>query len=96
MMKKQSERQGRSGTERSDNPRFTPRQGQMLAFIYYYTKIHKCPPAEADIAAYFGVSPPSTHQSIMTLARHGLIARIPGQSRSIRVLLPREDLPDLE
>jgi Mn-dependent DtxR family transcriptional regulator len=68
----------------------------MLAFIYYYTKIHKRPPAEADIAAYFGVSPPSAHQSIMTLERHGLIARVPGQSRSIRVLLPREDLPDLE
>ena len=34
----------------SDKPPYTPRQGQFLAFIYYYTKIHKCPPAEADIA----------------------------------------------
>lgn len=76
-------------------PPFTPRQGQMLAFIYYYTKIHKCRPAEADIAAYFEISPPSAHQSITTLERNGLIARIPGQSRSIRVLLPREQLPDL-
>ena len=68
----------------------------MLAFICYYTKIHKCPPAEADIAAYFKVSPPSAHQSIMALERRGLIARTPGQARSIRVLLSRKDLPDLE
>lgn len=68
----------------------------MLAFIYYYTKIHKCPPAEADIAAYFGVSSPSAHQAIMTLERNGLISRTPGQARSMHVLLSREELPDLE
>lgn len=79
----------------AEKPRYTPRQGQMLAFIYYYTKIHKCPPAETDIAAYFDVSPPSVHQSIMGLERRGLIARTPGQARSIRVLLPRTALPDL-
>jgi DNA-binding MarR family transcriptional regulator len=89
-------RTGKDSDRGPAKPPYTPRQGQMLAFIYYYTKIHKCPPAEADIAAYFGVSPPFAHQSIMTLERHGLIARIPGQSRSIRVLLAREDLPDLE
>ena len=81
---------------KTDKPPYTPRQGQMLAFIYHYTKIHKCPPAETDIAAYFGISPPSAHQAIMTLERHGLISRVLGQPRSIRVLLPREDLPDLE
>ncbi len=81
---------------KTDEPSYTARQGQMLAFIYYYTKIHKYPPAEADIAAYFEISPPSAHQSIMTLERRGLIARIPGQSRSIGILLPREQLPDLE
>ena len=27
---------------------YTPRQGQYLAFIYYYTKIHGRAPAEAD------------------------------------------------
>ena len=83
-------------TNASGKPRYTPRQGQFLAFIYYYTKIHKCPPAEADIATYFGVSPPSAHQTILTLEKHGLIARKPGQARSIQVLLSRRDLPDLE
>jgi hypothetical protein len=27
---------------------FAPKQGQYLAFLYYYTKIHGRPPAEAD------------------------------------------------
>jgi repressor LexA len=40
-------------------PRCTPRQGQYLAFIYYYTKLDGRPPAEADLARYFKVSPPA-------------------------------------
>ena len=83
-------------TNAGGKPPYTHRQGQLLAFIYYYTKIHKCPPAEADIAVYFEVSPPSAHQMVQTLERHGLVSRIHGQARSLRVLLPREDLPDLE
>ena len=38
--------------------RFTDKQGQYLAFIFYYTKIHGCAPAEADMQQYFKVSPP--------------------------------------
>jgi len=38
---------------------YTAKQGQYLAFIYYYTKIHGQPPAEADLQRYFKVSPPS-------------------------------------
>ena len=44
---------------------------------------------------YFRVSPPSVHQMILTLERRGLIERTPGQARSIRLLLSREELPDL-
>jgi len=76
--------------------RYTPRQGQFLAFIYYYAKLNGQPPAEADMARYFRVSPPAVHQMILTLERRGLIERTPGRSRSIRLLLPREELPDLE
>ncbi len=46
--------------------------------------------------AYFGVSAPSVHQMIVTLERKGLISRVPGQARSVRVLVPREQLPVLE
>ena len=75
---------------------YTKKQGQYLAFIYYYTKIHGCPPAEADMARYFRVSPPSVHQMVVTLERNGLIERVPYKARSIRLLLSREELPDLE
>ena len=34
-------------------PLFTAKQGQYLAFIYNYTKIHRCPPAESDLQYYF-------------------------------------------
>jgi repressor LexA len=77
-------------------PPYTPKQGQYLAFIYYYTKLNGRPPAEADMERYFRASPPSVHQMIVTLAAHGFIERTPGQARSIRLLLTREQLPDLE
>jgi Mn-dependent DtxR family transcriptional regulator len=76
--------------------RYTAKQGQYLAFIYYYTKINGQPPAEADLQRYFKVTPPSIHQMIMTLEKAGLIKKVPGQGRSIRLLLGREQLPDLE
>ncbi len=76
--------------------RYTFKQGQYLSFIYYYTKINRCAPAEVDIQKYFAVSAPSVHQMILALEREGYISRIPGQSRSIALKVPREQLPDLE
>jgi Mn-dependent DtxR family transcriptional regulator len=77
-------------------PRFTPKQGQYLAFIYYYTKLNRRPPAEADIQLYFRVTPPTVHQMIVTLAARGLIKRAPGQARSIQLLIGPEELPPLD
>jgi repressor LexA len=77
-------------------PKYTYKQGQYLAFIYYYTKINRCPPAETDMQRYFKVTPPTVHSMVITLEKLGLIDRVPGQPRTIRVLLPREELPDLE
>ncbi len=74
----------------------TPKQEQYLAFISYYTKVNARPPAEADMQRYFRVSPPTVHQMVLSLEERGLISRVRGEPRSIRVLLPREDLPDLE
>ena len=75
--------------------KWTPRQGQFLAFIHYYTKVNGRPPAEADMERYFRVSPPSIHQMILRLEELGLISRVPGAPRSIRLLVPQEDLPRL-
>ena len=74
---------------------FTEKQGQYLAFIYAYTKLHRRPPAEADMQSYFAVTPPSVHQMILGLERRGLIRRRPGESRSIELLLNPEELPIL-
>ena len=74
----------------------TPKQGQYLAFIYYYTKINGQAPAEADFQRYFRVSPPSVHNMIVTLDERGFISREPGRGRSIKLLLDCEDMPDLE
>lgn len=78
------------------NQRYTNKQGQYLAFIYYYTKLNGRAPSEADMQRYFKVTPPSVHQMVVTLEANRLIERTPGQGRSIRLLLPRDELPDLE
>ncbi len=77
-------------------PPYTPKQGQYLAFIYDYTKINGRPPAEADLQRYFRVSPPAIHEMIVALEQRGLITRVQGQPRSIRLLLTRDQLPDLQ
>ena len=76
-------------------PKYTPKQGQYLAYIYYYTKINGYPPAETDMQWYFGTTPPTVHGMVVTLERLGLIERVPRQPRTIHVLLPRQELPDL-
>jgi len=74
---------------------YTEKQGQYLAFIYYYTKINGYPPAEADMQRFFRVSPPSVHRMLIDLEKKKLIERIPRQARSITVLLSSHQLPEL-
>ncbi|HEY3376405.1 MAG TPA: helix-turn-helix domain-containing protein [Armatimonadota bacterium] len=74
-------------------PPYTPKQGQYLAFIAAYMAKYGRSPAEADIHRHFMVSPPSVHQMILTLEARGFISRTPGTARSIKVLLPVEELP---
>jgi ubiquinone/menaquinone biosynthesis C-methylase UbiE len=74
---------------------FTRKQGQYLAFIHHYTKLHSRPPAEMDMQAFFRTSPPSVHQMVVRLEGLGLISRVPGQPRTIKVLIPPDQLPEL-
>ena len=76
-------------------PSFTAKQGQYLAFIHYYRKVHRQAPAELDMQRYFQVSPPSIHNMVKTLECNGLIEKKPGQGRSIRLLVQPEHLPPL-
>ena len=79
----------------SSPPKFTVKQGQYLAYLYNYAKIHRRAPSESDLQRYFRVSPPAVHDMIKTLERNGFIARTPGVARSIRVLVSPEYLPRL-
>jgi Mn-dependent DtxR family transcriptional regulator len=76
--------------------RFTKLQGQYLAFIHSYTIIHGVPPAESDLQEFFGVTPPSVHDMILRLHSAGLLARLPGEARSLRVQLREDEIPRLE
>jgi DNA-binding MarR family transcriptional regulator len=78
----------------SPRPSFTPKQGQYLAFIDAYTRVHRRSPAEREMQRH--VTPPSVHQMILTLERAGFIRRQPGVPRSIEVLVPPEHLPVLQ
>ena len=76
-------------------PQFTPKQGQYLAFIHTYILLHGEAPAEADMQRFFKVTPPTVHSMVLRLEEAGLIARTPGQARSIRLLVPAHYLPAL-
>jgi len=76
--------------------KLSPKRGQLLAYVYWYTKVHRIPPSENEIAEFVGVRGPSVHRMILDLEAAGHLSRIPGQPRTIRVLLPREELPELE
>lgn len=75
---------------------YTRKQGQYLAFIYYYSKINRQPPAEADMQHFFRSTAPTVHQMILKLEEKGFISRSPGKARSIEILLRPDQLPELE
>ena len=64
---------------------FTAKQGQYLAFIYYYSKIHGIAPAEADLRRFFRVTPPVVHQMIKML--HASV-------RPVAVVMLHKDVED--
>jgi DNA-binding MarR family transcriptional regulator len=74
---------------------FTEKQGQYLAYIYNYRVINGRSPAEADLQRFFRITPPTIHQMILKLEEKGLISRVPGQARSIRLLVDPDEIPRL-
>jgi DNA-binding MarR family transcriptional regulator len=74
----------------------TEKQAQYLAFIDSYITMHGRAPAEADLQRFFGTTPPTVHQMILKLEEKGLISRVSGQARSIKLLIDPADLPRLK
>jgi hypothetical protein len=89
-------RADKSATDRREKARFTRRQGQFLAFIHLYRRLHRQGPAELDMVQYFRVTPPSAHGMVVKLEQLGLVTREPGVPRSVRVALPEGEIPVLE
>ncbi len=71
----------------------TPKQRAYLDFIGNYRAVHRRSPSEADMQAYFCVSPPAVHRMVIVLAEKGLIEREPGAARSIRIVEASEAAP---
>jgi SOS-response transcriptional repressor LexA len=78
------------------NPRWMHLQGQYLAFIHAYSKVNGIAPAEADMQRYFRVTSPAVHRMVLALEKRGLLQRTPWKGRSIRLLVPPEEVPRLE
>jgi DNA-binding MarR family transcriptional regulator len=90
--------QGAAGSRKAkrSGSAFTHRQGQFLAFVYWYTKLHRQGPSELELMTFFGLTPPSVHSMIVKLHQLGLVSRRPGKARSVRVSLAKEEIPELE
>lgn len=50
----------------------------------------------SDMQRYFRTTPPTVRSMVLNLEKLGLIERVPGQARTIHVVLSREELPDLD
>jgi hypothetical protein len=75
---------------------FTERQGKILSFIHRYTATYGLSPFFEEIASHFGTTAPSVSGTIKALERRGLLSRVPGVARSLRVLVPSGSLPGSE
>lgn len=75
---------------------YSAKQGQYLAFIHAYSRMHRRAPAEADFQVYFNASPPVVHETLKTLQRKGFISRQPREARSTKLLLKPHEIPELE
>jgi hypothetical protein len=45
---------------------------------------------------YFRVAESSVHQMVLTLEKRGLMSRTPGEARTIKILLPTDEIPQLK
>ena len=73
--------------------KYTKKQGQYLAYIYYYTKVNGRAPAHADLKITFEVSPPSVHQMLLKLEERGLITKGWCQPEVSKVVIDVKELP---
>jgi hypothetical protein len=77
----------RSETQTEAQSTYTRLQRRYLMFIQEYLQLHGVAPSEADLQSHFQVTAPTVHQMIVTLEHKGLIERVPGKARSVKLLV---------
>ncbi|MFW6169729.1 MAG: CinA family nicotinamide mononucleotide deamidase-related protein [Planctomycetota bacterium] len=70
-------------------------QGQYLAYLHLYCKLHQLAPTPTEMARYFGESPGDVERRLAELEQLGLIERERGTWRTLRIQVPSSALPDL-
>lgn len=71
----------------------TKRQAEYLAFIRAFTVRRGMSPSFEDLAQHFLTTAPTVNGMIKTLEAKGFLTRVPGQARTLRIVVP---LPDPE
>jgi repressor LexA len=76
---------------------YTDKQGQYLAFIYYYGKIHGRPPSESEMQQYFRVYTAfGAPDDLVSRSSRSYRANTgPGSIHPSIIRISREQLPDL-
>ena len=59
-----------------------------MAFIESFTALFGVAPSFAEIGEKFRTTPPTVNSMIKTLESRGFLARVPGEARTLRVLVP--------
>lgn len=76
-------------------PKYTPEQGQYLAYIFHFTKVNYRLPTDLDVQRYFRVSRAAVHEMILSLENAGWVFRSREHPGSIAIMLKRDHLPEL-
>jgi repressor LexA len=66
----------------------TKRQTEYLAFIRAFTERWGIPPSFEEIGKHFGVTTPSVNTMVKALEARAFLTRVPGQARTLRVIVP--------
>ena len=66
--------------------RLPKRQREIAEFIREHIEIHGVPPTYREIASYFRLTVSTVQESIGALERKGVVRRVPGRSRNLRLV----------
>lgn len=75
---------------------YSPRQGQFIAFIHNFTKVSGQAPTDRDVERYFKISSSGAREMIERLEWGKFVASSDDKPRRLRVLIPAEQVPELE